>query len=118
MGRPKKLEMEKSEKKKGTRGRKNLFKNGKYMVYQFSMKEGKVAPLWNANPVVAESLEVCAKYFAGNCMTTNYVEQQFSTLKKLIDFKGKRTLKPGNLFYLLTLLLEMTRQSWSKQWIK
>ncbi|MHA1299160.1 MAG: DDE-type integrase/transposase/recombinase, partial [Candidatus Helarchaeota archaeon] len=93
VGRPKKTDKEKNKKKKGTRGRKNFFKTGEYMVYQFNMKEGKVAPLWNANPVVAEALEVCSKYFAGGCITTNYVEQQFSTLKKLIDFRGKRTLQ-------------------------
>ncbi len=79
--------------KKGSRGQKNYFKIGEYMVFLFNKKEGKVTPLWSANPVVAQSLEVCAKYFGGSTLTTNYVEQQFSTLKKLIDFRGKRTVK-------------------------
>jgi transposase-like protein len=92
-GRPKNPESQNESKKKGARGRKNFFKTGEYMVYKYLMKEGKVAPLWNANPVVAEALEVCSRYFAGGCITTNYVEQQFSTLKKLIDFRGKRTLR-------------------------
>lgn len=80
-------------KNKETRGRKNYFKTGAYMVYQFNEKGGKVIPLWNADPIVAQSLEVCALYFGGGCITTNYVEQQFSTLKKFIDFRGKRTFE-------------------------
>jgi transposase-like protein len=79
-------------KKKETRGRKDYFKTGEYMVYQFNEKKGTVIPLWNADPSIAQALEVCTKYFGGGSITTNYIEQQFSTLKKLIDFRGKRTL--------------------------
>jgi len=81
-----------NSKKRDTRGLKNYFETSAYMVYQFNKEEGKVIPLWNADPVVVQSLEVCAKYFGGSTITTNYIEQQFSTLKKLIDFRGKRTV--------------------------
>ncbi|MHA2011904.1 MAG: hypothetical protein ACTSWG_06045, partial [Candidatus Helarchaeota archaeon] len=55
-------------------------------------EKGIVIPLWNAGPLVAKSLEKCAIYFGGGYITTNYVEQQFSTLKKLTDLRGKRSL--------------------------
>ena len=82
----------KKNKKKVPRSVKDYFKMGKYMVYQYNREKGIVIPLWNADPLVAKSLEKCAIYFGGGCITTNYVEQQFSTLKKLIDFRGKRSL--------------------------
>jgi len=82
----------KKNKKKVPRSVKDYFKMGKYMVYQYDREKGIVIPLWNAGPLVSKSLEKCAIYFGGGCITTNYVEQQFSTLKKLIDFRGKQSL--------------------------
>ncbi|MHA1381915.1 MAG: hypothetical protein ACTSRG_26390, partial [Candidatus Helarchaeota archaeon] len=113
VGRPKKPDKKKNKKEKETRGCKNFFKTGEYMVYQFKMKEEKVAPLWNADPVVAEALEVCSRYFAGGCKTTNYVEQQFSTLKKLTDFRGKRTLQTWKSILVVILRYGKNLQSWS-----
>ena len=92
--RPKKIiNAEKNPKRKRKkRGPKNPFKNGKTHVYHYFKDEGGIGVLGHSYPEIGASLEELAKVFKEKCITTNLIEQEFSSLKKLIDFRGKRTL--------------------------
>ena len=89
------IEQEKRQKvqRKGKRkrGPKNPFKDAKTHVYHYNKKRGWIGALGNSNPEIAACLERLAKVFKGKCVTTNLIEQEFSNLKKLIDFRGNRT---------------------------
>lgn len=91
--RPKKLiEAEKKKKRiKRKRGPKNPFRDAKTSVYHYYKKKGWIGALGDSNPEIAACLEALAKVFKGKCVTTNLIEQEFSNLKKLIDFRGNRT---------------------------
>jgi transposase-like protein len=91
--RPKKvIKAEKKRKrKKKKRGPKNPFKDAKTNVYHYYKKKGWIGVLGNSNPEIAACLEALTKVFKGKCVTTNLIEQEFSNLKKLIDFRGNRT---------------------------
>ena len=82
----------KTEKKPKKRGPKDPFKDATTHVYHYYKKKERIGVLGHSNPEIAINLEAVAKLFKGKCMTTNLIEQEFSTLKKLIDFRGKRTL--------------------------
>jgi transposase-like protein len=73
------------------RGPADAFKKGMPNVYYFDGKEGSVAPWGQGDPVVAASFSTLAKVFEKRCITTNPVESSFSTFKKLVNFRGKRT---------------------------
>ena len=92
--RPKKIikAEKKRKRKRKKRGPKNPFKHGKIHVYHY-FKDGRgIGVLGHSNPEIGTSLGELAKVFKGKCITTNLIEQEFSSLKKLIDFRGKRTL--------------------------
>lgn len=92
--RPKKeIAMEKKRKKKPKkRGPKDPYRDAITRVFHYYRKEGRIGVFGNSNPEIAISLEALAEVFKGKCVTTNLIEQEFSTLKKLIDFRGKRSL--------------------------
>jgi len=91
--RPKKIiKTEKKLKRKPRKkGPKNPFKNARTHVYHYHEKEGVIGVLGDSNHEVAGTLKSLAGIFKGKCITTNLMEQEFSILKKLIDFRGKRT---------------------------
>ncbi|NVM29581.1 MAG: hypothetical protein HWN65_12135 [Candidatus Helarchaeota archaeon] len=92
-GPKKEIDAEKKLKKKPKkRGPKDPFKDAITHVYHYYKDEGRIGVLGHSNPEIAANLEALSKVFKGKCMTTNLIEQEFSTLKKLIDFRGKRTL--------------------------
>ena len=87
------IDVEKKLKKKPKkRGPKDPFKDAITHVYHYYKDGGRIGVLGHSNPEIAANLEALSKVFKGKCMTTNLIEQEFSTLKKLIDFRGKRTL--------------------------
>jgi len=92
--RPKKIirAEKKRKRKRKKRGPKNPFKHGKTHVYHYFKDERGIGVLGHSNPEIGANLEELAKIFKGKCITTNLIEQEFSSLKKLIDFRGKRTL--------------------------
>jgi hypothetical protein len=92
--RPKKEIASEKKRTKGSkkRGPKNPFKDAITRVFHYYKEEERIGVLGHSNPEIAINLEVLAKVFKGKCVTTNLIEQEFSTLKKLIDFRGKRSL--------------------------
>lgn len=82
----------KTKKKPKKRGPKDPFEDATTHVYHYYKKKERIGVLGHSNPEIAINLEALTKVFKGKCMTTNLIEQEFSTLKKLIDFRGKRTL--------------------------
>ena len=82
----------KRKRKRKKRGPKNPFKHGKTHVYHYFKDERGIGVLGHSNPEIGTSLGELAKVFKGKCVTTNLIEQEFSSLKKLIDFRGKRSL--------------------------
>ncbi|MHA1143554.1 MAG: DDE-type integrase/transposase/recombinase [Candidatus Helarchaeota archaeon] len=88
----KEIEAEKKAKKKPKkRGPKDPFKDATTHVYHYCSEKGMIGVYGNSNREVAEILEHLACVFDGKFVTTNLIEQEFSILKKLIDFRGKRT---------------------------
>ncbi|MHA1784511.1 MAG: hypothetical protein ACTSVY_15895 [Candidatus Helarchaeota archaeon] len=89
----KKIVAEKKAKKiPKKRGPKNPFKDAMTQVYHYYKDEGRVGVLGGSNPEIAANLEELLKVFKGKCITTNLIEQEFSSIKKLIDFRGNRSL--------------------------
>jgi len=66
-------------------------------VYHYSKKYGSVNPLGGASKEVAEKLETISHYFSEKKVTSNIIEQQFSSLKRLVNFSGKRSIDTWNL---------------------
>jgi len=92
--RPKKITAEEKirKRKRRKRGPKNPYKDAETHVYHYFKDEGGIGVWAHSNPEIGVTLEALAKVFKGKCVTTNLIEQEFSSLKKLIDFRGKRTL--------------------------
>jgi hypothetical protein len=88
---------EKRQKKKNKdatkRGPKNPFKHGETHVYHFDKKKGLFHPKYGSDENVVECLQELCSVFQNKHITTNPVENIFSVLKKLIDFRGKRSLE-------------------------
>jgi hypothetical protein len=74
------------------RGPKNYFRSGEVHYFQYNLKERLVFPLWGSDPQIAILLSNIGQIFAGKCITTNLVEKEWSGLKELINFRGKRSL--------------------------
>ncbi len=91
------IEREKRQKKqnKGKRkkGPKNPFKHGETHIYHYDKKEGLFHPRYRSDEIVAESLQELHDLFKDKHITTNPVENVFSVIKKLIDFRGRRDLE-------------------------
>ena len=79
------------------RGPKNYFKKGKTRVYQYLPETNSVVPIGNDDHFIAEKLSVISGYFKGKHITSNKVEQKFSILKKMVNFRGKRSVSAWNL---------------------
>jgi transposase-like protein len=96
--RPKEIiEQEKRRKKKNKstikKGPKNPFKHGEIHVYHHDKKEGLFHPKYGSDEKVVSCLTELLPVFESKHITTNPVENVFSVFKKLIDFRGKRTLE-------------------------
>jgi len=96
--RPKKVierEKRQKQKQKGKRkpGPKNPFKHGEIHVYHYDAKMGLVHPKYGSDERIVKYLETLNSIFKDKHITTNPVENVFSVIKKLIDFRGKRTLE-------------------------
>lgn len=91
------IEQEKRQKRhdkgKIKRGPKNPFKHGETHVYHYNKKEGLFHPRYDSDESVAESLQELHVLFKDKHVTTNPVENVFSVIKKLIDFRGRRNLE-------------------------
>ena len=86
--RPKKLiEAERRRKRKRRkRGPKNPFKDARTHVYHYYRDEERIGVRGHSNPEIAANLEELSKVFKGKCITTNLIEQEFSSLKNLSIF--------------------------------
>jgi len=91
------IEQEKRQKKqnkgKKKRGPKNPFKHGETHIFHYDKKEGLFLPRYRSDETVAESLQELPEVFKDKHITTNPVENVFSVIKKLIDFRGRRDLE-------------------------
>jgi len=83
-------EEEKGEKKKGP---KDPFKDAETHVYHYDKEKGLFLPMYESDETFVECLLVLLSVFGNKHITTNPVENVFSVLKKLIDFRGKRDLE-------------------------
>jgi hypothetical protein len=83
-------EEEKGQKK---RGPKDPFKDAETHVYHFDKEEGLFLPMYESDETFVECLQELLSVFGNKHITTNPVENVFSVLKKLIDFRGKRDLE-------------------------
>ncbi len=82
-----------AKKKKGAkRGPKDPYKNGTTHVYHYNKKEGLFHPKYGSDEKVVACLKELLPVFKNKHVTTNPVENIFSVINKLIDFRGKRDL--------------------------
>jgi len=90
------IEQEKRQKEKNEgkmkKGPKNPFKHGKPHIFHYDKKEGLFHPKYGSDEIVVDCLNKLWRVFKDKHITTNPVENIFSVIKKLIDFRGKRTL--------------------------
>ena len=90
------VEKEKRQKKKNRgkikRGPKNPFKHGETHVYHYDRKKGLFHPRYRSDETVVVCLNELCSVFQNKHITTNPIENIFSVIKKLIDFRGKRDL--------------------------
>jgi len=90
------IDREKRQKKKSKgkikRGPKNPFKHGEIHVYHYDKEEGLFHPRYSSDESVVNCLQELVTVFESRHITTNPVENIFSVLKKLIDFRGRRSL--------------------------
>ncbi len=88
-------EKRQKEKQKGQkkRGPKDPFKDAETHVYHYDKKKGLFLPLYKSDETFIECLQELLRVFGNKHITTNPVENIFSVLKKLIDFRGKRDLE-------------------------
>ena len=96
--RPKEIiEKEKRQKKeqkgKIKRGPKDPFRDGTNHVYHYDKEEGLFHPKYKSDEQVVACFQELLAVFKNKHITTNPVENVFSVLKKLIDFRGKRVLE-------------------------
>jgi hypothetical protein len=83
-------EKQKDQKK---RGPKDPFKDAKTHVYHYDKDKGLFHPMYQSDKTFIECLRILLSLFENKHITTNPVENVFSVLKKLIDFRGKRDLE-------------------------
>lgn len=62
-------------------------------VFENMGKDGRVRAVADSPQEIADALSRVMKQFPRKCITTNLVENVFSVLKKLINFRGRRTLE-------------------------
>ena len=79
-------------KKKKKRGPKNPFKEGVVHVYHYNKKSGNVKQKYGSDANIARDFEAIGKFFVGKHITSNIIEQQFSSMKCLLNFRGKRSV--------------------------
>ena len=82
----------KSVKKRLKRGPKDPFKCGETHVYHYNKEMGLFHPVYNSDEKIIDCFDALLSVFGEKHVTTNPVENVFSVLKKLIDFRGKRDL--------------------------
>jgi len=80
------------QKDKKKRGPQDPFKDAETHVYSYVKEEGLIRPIGGSDERVAKCLKLLLGWFQGKHITTNPVENIYSVLKKLIDFRGKRDL--------------------------
>lgn len=69
-------------------------------VFVYNEKVGCVEPMWQSSEAVAAALNIVLKQFSGLYITSNLVEKEFSVLKELLSFRGRRNV--ARWFELLT----------------
>ena len=98
---------------KKKRGPKNPYKDAVPNIYMYNKDDKLVKPLYGSDFNIGRNLNRLAKYFAGICITTNPVEQQFSVLKSLVNFRGKRSVQAWirilNFYFSIREYPEITR---------
>lgn len=91
------IEEEKRQKEeqkiKKKRGPKDPFKDAETHVYHYDKDRGEFRPMYESDEKFVECLRELLTVFGNKHITTNPVENIYSVLKKLIDFRGKRDLE-------------------------
>lgn len=95
--RPKEVIEDEKRQKEGQKGKKKKgpkdpFKDAETHVYHYDEKKGLFLPMYRSDETFVECLQELLRVFRNKHITTNPVENVFSVLKKLIDFRGKRNL--------------------------
>ncbi|MHA1149111.1 MAG: hypothetical protein ACTSR8_12805 [Promethearchaeota archaeon] len=75
------------------RGPKNPFKDAETHVYHFDKKEGLFHPKYGSDDKVVDCFKELLTVFENKHITNIPVENIFSMIKKLIDFRGKRMVE-------------------------
>lgn len=91
-----KAEKKAKEKNKKSRGRPKGSKNKQEWithVFNHRKKVGVILAVGDSSKVVETAMNNLLRHFGNKYITTNLVEKEFSVLKKLIDFRGKRNEK-------------------------
>lgn len=73
---------------KGSTKEKNT---GSPQVFIYKKKDGCVETIWDSSNAVASALNVVLEQFKGLYITTNLIEKEFSVLKELLSFRGRRS---------------------------
>jgi hypothetical protein len=96
-----KIQKQNANKKRGRPKGSTKDKNrGEPNVFVYKKTVGSVEALWKSSEAVAAALNIALEQFAGFYITTNLIEKEFSVLKELLDFRGRRN--PDHWFDLLT----------------
>jgi hypothetical protein len=73
---------------------------GQPQVFVYKEKVGCVETIWHSSEAVAAALNIVLEQFQGLYITSNLVEKEFSVLKELLSFRGRRDV--DHWFELLT----------------
>jgi len=69
------------------------YRNGTTRVFYFDAKAGTVTSFLEEGKPRHAGLESLIPVFAGLCITTNIMESLFSTIKQLLNFRGRRSVE-------------------------
>ncbi|MCF2140143.1 MAG: hypothetical protein K9W44_08825 [Candidatus Lokiarchaeota archaeon] len=73
-------------------------------VFNHDRKKGWITALGGSSTVVGTAMKIILKQFRNMHITSNLIEKEFSALKKLIDFRGRRSMEIWNellIFYFI-----------------
>ncbi|WP_457559056.1 hypothetical protein [Candidatus Harpocratesius sp.] len=92
------IELEKKKKRenpkpKGRPPGKSNKKEWEVHVFDHDKKRGWITALGGSSSVVVATMYKILKQFRDIHITSNLVEKEFSALKKLIDFRGRRSIE-------------------------
>ena len=79
------------------KGKRNPLAGSEPHVFIFHKEAGYVEPIWESSPSMGVALNLLQAQFAGKYITSNLIEQEFSALKELLCFRGRRSAERWDL---------------------